>query len=243
MIHVTGHLGQLGRSLLATDKCIIAGQADLEAGDVVINCAAKTNHNFCNENPDIAWESNVQLVRTLVQDCKDKGATLIHISTDYVFDCQMATENEMPFPVERNAYATTKWIAEEYLKICDFENWVCVRISWLLSPYKKVDWLSMPEVWGQIGSPVWAPNFADALIDLCKDIKTLKKREFYHFTPNQHTSRGEMASYYQQNGVKHVPCPEDRPSCSALYAMKNLKWDPMPLSAWHIVEAYRQVHG
>ena len=242
MIHVVGDRGQLGKSILATGKAIPAG--GIKSGDIVINCAAATNHNICQHNADRAWHSNIDLVRQLVDTCKRSDAFLIHISTDYVFNKEWAgnhSEDKQPRPIPKNVYAMTKWIAEEYLRICNFDNWVCIRTSWLFSPYRTSEWLSFPTVWDQYGSPVWTPNFADALINFCEKIHVVNKKDFYHFTTNTITSRLELAAHYKEKPVLTVRCPADRPHCSALLNTK-IEWEPKPFTPMEVIDAYRKVH-
>jgi len=57
-----------------------------EKPDVVINCAAVHNVDFCEENPGVAMEANSVAVGNLAKICKDINAKFVTISTDYVFD-------------------------------------------------------------------------------------------------------------------------------------------------------------
>lgn len=243
MIHVVGERGQLGRSLVDT-KCASPLGA-ISPGDVVINCAAITDHMLCNIDPDKAWRSNVDLVKQLVETCRQSNAFLIHISSDYVFNKEFATilnEDSVSKIQAGNTYAMTKFVAEQYLRICKFENWICVRTSWLFSPYKACSWLSNPTVWDQYGSPVWAPNFAEALIHLTTQLSIIKRKEFYHFTNNKIVSRQQLASHYRDKPTLTVRAPSDRPYCSAL---KNIKmnWEIKPLGPFEIVDKYKEYHG
>jgi dTDP-4-dehydrorhamnose reductase len=224
-IYIVGERGQLGRSLIEKG-CLVYGDHELKTGDVVTNCAAKTDHKECNDYPDYAWSANVDLVKELVSECFHADAFLIHITSDYAL-----------YPSTDNAYSTTKFIAEKYLEISKFKNWACVRISWLFSPYKKAEFLSLPEVWHQFGSPVWAPNFADALIDFAKRDKGQK---FYEFSGGA-SSREEMAKYYQGKSVGILATPNDRPGSTALTS--DFDWNPRPLTPFQVVEAYKKVHG
>lgn len=53
---------------------------------VVINCAAETNVDACEKDPEAARRVNALGVRWLAEGCLKTGAALVHISTDYVFD-------------------------------------------------------------------------------------------------------------------------------------------------------------
>jgi dTDP-4-dehydrorhamnose reductase len=233
IIHVVGERGQLGRCLVERG-CTPYGEANLSKGDVVINCAAKTDHNYCNQNPEEAWASNVDLVKELASECFHAEAFLIHISTDYVFSHSWSYPEDKPQPVPGNVYANTKFIAEEYLKMIKFDDWAIVRTSWLLSPYKKAEWLSLPNAWAQIGSPTWAPNFAEALINLKP-----KKRKIYHFA-GRPTARSEVASLFQGKQVGYTLVPHDRPTAPILAS--HFDWSPRPLTPLEVVDAYKKAH-
>jgi dTDP-4-dehydrorhamnose reductase len=77
--------------------------------DVVFNCAAFHNVDVCEAEPDRAWEVNVRAVRDLAA----RGAKLVHLSTNYVFDGRRDApygENDLPAP--RSVYALTKLAGE-----------------------------------------------------------------------------------------------------------------------------------
>jgi dTDP-4-dehydrorhamnose reductase len=73
--------------------------------DVVFNCAAFHNVDVCETEPDSAWAVNVRAVR----DLAGRGAKLVHLSTNYVFDGRREEpygEDDTPSP--RSIYALTK---------------------------------------------------------------------------------------------------------------------------------------
>ena len=77
--------------------------------DVVVNCAAFHNVDVCETEPDAAWACNVRAVRDLAQ----RGAKLVHLSTNYVFDGERAEpygERDLPNP--GSVYAITKLAGE-----------------------------------------------------------------------------------------------------------------------------------
>ena len=59
--------------------------------DLLINCAALTNVDYCESHRDEAFLINAQGPRLLADICAEKSARLIHISTDYVFDGKQDT--------------------------------------------------------------------------------------------------------------------------------------------------------
>src|ERR1700761_6387669 len=54
--------------------------------DVLVNCAALTNVDYCETHPEEAHRINAEAVRVLGEVCARKQARCVHISTDYVFD-------------------------------------------------------------------------------------------------------------------------------------------------------------
>jgi dTDP-4-dehydrorhamnose reductase len=77
--------------------------------DVVFNCAAFHNVDVCETEPDSAWAVNVRAVR----DLAGRGAKLVHLSTNYVFDGRREEpygEDDVPNP--RSIYALTKLAGE-----------------------------------------------------------------------------------------------------------------------------------
>jgi dTDP-4-dehydrorhamnose reductase len=91
--------------------------------DVVFNCAAFHNVDVCETEPDSAWAVNVRAVR----DLAGRGAKLVHLSTNYVFDGRRDEpygEGDLPSP--RSIYALTK-LAGEYAALAYGDNALVVR--------------------------------------------------------------------------------------------------------------------
>ena len=135
-ILITGARGQLGSSLrqlgsvspnnyLATD---VAELDITDAGavlqtvkeqriDVIVNCAAYTNVEKAEEDEPTADLLNHKAAAYLAAAAKETGATLIHVSTDYVFDGtghRPYTEDMATSPL--GAYGRTKLAGEEAVK-------------------------------------------------------------------------------------------------------------------------------
>jgi dTDP-4-dehydrorhamnose reductase len=87
-----------------------------ETPDAVINCAAMTNVDYCEENQDSCWEINVKAVENLAKSCEALKSHLLHLSTDFVFDGKSGpyTENDKPNPL--HFYAKSKLKSEEIVK-------------------------------------------------------------------------------------------------------------------------------
>ena len=104
--------------------------------DLLINCAALTNVDYCESNRDEAFLINAEAPRLLAEICRQKSAALIHISTDYVFDGRQDspyTEEDTPRPL--SVYAESKLAGEEETLRVSHNNLV-IRLSWVFGPDK-----------------------------------------------------------------------------------------------------------
>jgi dTDP-4-dehydrorhamnose reductase len=102
--------------------------------DLLINCAALTNVDLCEEQPDQAFRVNAGAPELLAQVCTNKRARLIHFSTDYVFD----GEKREPYGEEDPAnpisvYGESKREGEK-LVLQTQDRHLVVRVSWVFGP-------------------------------------------------------------------------------------------------------------
>src|SRR5581483_5390089 len=122
-IVIVGSGGRLGAALLREwraggEQVIGFDRASLDLGDfaairaglepldfdVLINCAALTNVDRCEREPEEAFRVNSGAVAVLGESCARKKARCIHISTDYVFDGTKRTaydEWDEPNPISK----------------------------------------------------------------------------------------------------------------------------------------------
>jgi dTDP-4-dehydrorhamnose reductase len=104
--------------------------------DLLLNCAALTNVDYCESHSDEAFLINAQGPRLVAEICREKSAKLIHISTDYVFDGKQDTpyiEEDLPAPL--SVYAESKLAGEREVLAVSQKNLV-VRLSWVFGPDK-----------------------------------------------------------------------------------------------------------
>lgn len=105
--------------------------------DVIINCAAYTNVDGCENDKDAAFKVNAIGPRNLAIACEKYGIKLLHISTDYVFNGEGTVpfkEYDIPQPV--SVYGKTKLLGEQYVR----ENCSCyfiIRTAWLYGQWGK----------------------------------------------------------------------------------------------------------
>ncbi len=156
--------------------------------DVVINCAAYTDVDKAEEEPEKAFLVNGLGVKNLALVCKDLDIDLCHISTDYVFDGTKDgayTPDDPPNPI--NTYGKSKLAGEKYIQEI-MKKFYIIRSSWLYGKYGKNFVYTVLElakkqkelriVDDQFGSPTWTVTLARAITDI---IET-KKYGIYHVT-------------------------------------------------------------
>jgi dTDP-4-dehydrorhamnose reductase len=102
--------------------------------DVLVNCAALTNVDYCETNEAEAMRINAEAVREIGALCARKGARCIHISTDYVFDGASDRPYTETDPARAiSVYGESKLRGEHAL----FETsdaHLAVRVSWVFGP-------------------------------------------------------------------------------------------------------------
>ncbi len=209
-ILVTGGNGQLGRAMrLASAESrhryiftdieeldIVSSEAieaffEREKVDVVVNCAAYTAVDLAEEQEAIADNINHKAVALLAEACKRHNATLIHISTDYIFDGKAATpytEESTPAPI--NAYGRTKWAGERAVAESGCRA-IILRTQWLYSEYGRNFCKTMLSLFtsrnevrvvaDQMGTPTYAGDLAEAICDIIEGDKC-DKCGTYHYS-------------------------------------------------------------
>ncbi|MGE5790914.1 MAG: dTDP-4-dehydrorhamnose reductase [Syntrophaceae bacterium] len=214
-ILVMGHKGMLGSDLMAVlgrdheVSGVDVGEFDItSAADclrvigefdpaVVVNAAAYTDVDGCETNREACFAVNAEGVRNVALACRDRGAKVVHYSTDYVFDgtkMEPYLEDDPCRPI--NAYGASKRKGEEHL-IETVENHLLIRTAWLygrqgknfvkaiLAKAKEEGVLRVVD--DQVGSPTCSHDLAQAT----KILIELDCRGTYHVT-----NRG-VCSWYQ----------------------------------------------
>lgn len=102
--------------------------------DVLINAAALTNVDYCEDHRDEAFRLNAEAPRVLAEVCREKGSRFIHISTDYVFDGAKRTPYTEEDPAEPiSLYGESKRVGE--IRVLDAnERALVIRVSWVFGP-------------------------------------------------------------------------------------------------------------
>jgi dTDP-4-dehydrorhamnose reductase len=200
--------------------------------DVVINAAAYTAVDDCEDNRELAFEINGKAPGYMAQGCAITGAKLIHYSTDYVFDGSKKEYFETDAPDPINVYGQSKLMGELNI-IKNMNNFRIIRTSWLFGAHGKnfVDTMlklskemsAVKVVNDQFGKPTYA-------LDLAKKTEEIIGLDpgIYHITNEGVCSWFEFASAIINNAVqctsKEFPRKARRPEYSVLV---NTKTTPM----------------
>ena len=172
--------------------------------DVVINAAAYTNVDGCETNRDACWQVNDTGAGNVARACGlCGGATLIHISTDYVFDGSKGApyaENDPISPL--GEYGKSKFSGEKAVRKQLPGKHLIVRTAWLFGVHghnfvktmlrlgRERDEISV--VSDQTGSPTYAGHLAAALKSLAET--RLGHPGTYHMTGSGHCTWYEFAT-------------------------------------------------
>ena len=271
-ILITGARGQLGSSLrqlgsvspnnyLATD---VAELDITDAGavlqtvkeqriDVIVNCAAYTNVERAEEDEARADLLNHKAAAYLAAAAKETGATLIHVSTDYVFDGTAHTpyrEDTATSPL--GAYGLTKLAGEEAVKASGC-RYLILRTAWLYSEYGNNFLKTMLRltseretlrvVFDQVGTPTYAGDLALAIFSLIETGRYAGNEGVYHFTDEGVCSwydfAVEIAAAAGHDTCRIIPCHTSeyptkatRPAYSVLDKTRFKKTFQMDIPHW-----------
>jgi len=99
-----------------TDEQEIQETFDYVQPDIVINAAAMTNVDACEDDKEECWKLNVDAVQLIVNACEKYNSHLIHVSTDFIFDGISGPYSEDSEPNPLSYYGESKLAAEEIVK-------------------------------------------------------------------------------------------------------------------------------
>lgn len=177
----------------------------------VINCAAYTAVDKAEDEADIAKAVNETGARNLAQLCKKHQATLLHISTDFVFEgaeVKLLKEDDEVDPI--SVYGATK-LDGELAIIDELDQYVIIRTSWLYSEFANnfvktmlklgADRDELNIIADQVGTPTYAIDLANAIFDIIQHPE--KKYGTYHFSNEGVTSWYDFAkAIFDLSGTK-----------------------------------------
>ena len=172
---------------------------------VIVNCAAYTNVDGCESEEELAKQINGNGPGHLAHAAKDIGATLVHISTDFVFDGEKTEPYIEDDPANpQSAYGRTKAFGEQAIIESDLKEYFIVRTSWLYGPSGKnfVDTIiqlakereELRIVSDQVGTPTYTEDLTQAIFSLLaldsSQSSSIPSYGIYHFS-----NEGECSWY------------------------------------------------
>ena len=215
-VFICGSTGRLGRSVTkvfekeakvvapARQELDLRSKDDLQEAveasqpSILINCAAWTDVDGCEKNPELAKEINATLPQHLSELSKKVGAHLVHISTDFVFDGRTDTpydEKQLPNPL--SVYGQTKLDGEigvgpnatiirtSWLQSQDDSN----MVEWILDSFKKTGSVEVPN------DRRANPTFVSDLLSVIKYFAELRYEGVVHATNQGTTNWCEFARF------------------------------------------------
>lgn len=260
-ILITGAAGQLGAAFCALDwpqhNIIALNRTQLDITNqqqvhtiitqhqpsIILNCAAYTKVDQAESEPNLAKQINSDGPLYLAKAAEEIGATLIHFSTDYVFDGTKTTpytETDVANPI--NIYGQTKLAGEQaVLEYC--RTSMVLRSSWLYGPtgtnFPKTllnlaakGKTEFNVVDDQIGCPTSVITLAKIVQQMLQQNdknQLVNKSGLYHLAATNSASWYEFAKaiFADQPAIKiqpitsaDWPTPAKRPSYSALNSQK-----------------------
>ncbi|MDZ7898881.1 MAG: dTDP-4-dehydrorhamnose reductase [Arcicella sp.] len=209
-ILVIGGVGQLGQCIqkVATERNItdirfvdefVGNIVDMkvledlftqEKPQYVINCAAYTAVDKAEDEVELARKINRDGAENVAKMCSKFGATLLHISTDFIFEGNIPTLLNETHPAEPiSVYGLTKLEGEKAVSDSLTEHYT-VRTAWLYSEFANnfmktmiklgTDRDSLGIIADQVGTPTYGVDLAGALLDIIASDK--KAYGIYHYS-------------------------------------------------------------
>ncbi|WP_064976455.1 dTDP-4-dehydrorhamnose reductase [Alistipes provencensis] len=210
-ILVTGANGQLGREMQrlgavspnnyiftdvaeldVTDAGAVLRAAEQTRAEAIVNCAAYTNVERAEEDETTADRLNRLAPANLAAAAAATGATLIHISTDYVFDgtAHLPYAEQAP-TAPLGVYGRTKLAGEQAVEASGC-NYLILRTAWLYSAFGNnflktmlrltAERESLSVVFDQIGTPTYAGDLALGIFSVIEGGQFRGHEGLYHFS-------------------------------------------------------------
>lgn len=228
----------------------------------VINCAAYTAVDEAEDEVDLSKAVNETGAANLAKACKANGATLVHISTDFVFEgneVKLLKEEDAANPI--NVYGVTKLDGENaVIDILD-EHFI-LRTSWLYSEYANNFVKTMLKLGAerdelgiiadQVGTPTYAIDLANTIFDIIQSEN--KSYGLYHYSNEGVTSWFDFAKAIfdiSNTEVKANPIPGSayptkakRPAFSVMDKSKIKSTFNIQIPYWRdsLVECIKQLN-
>ena len=205
--------GFIYEELDITNSAEVANICKKYRPDVLINTAAMTNVDACEDDKEGCWKMNVNAVEYLLAACEKHNTHLIHLSTDFVFDGEDGPYSEGDIPKPLSYYGESKFASEKVLQNSEYKNWAIARtiivyglveqmsrsniVLWAKGALEKGDPINVVD--DQFRSPTLAVDLAKG----CILIADKQAKGIYHLSGKDTMSILELvyrvADFYELN--------------------------------------------
>ncbi len=223
-----------GHELDITDPKKVAEAIHEIKPALVINAAAYTDVDGCEDHRDLAFAVNGEALLALAHACRDTGACLVHYRTDYIFDGTQKSYRESDATRSINAYGESKLLGEKNIRET-MDDYRIIRTSWLFGTHGKnfVETMirlsrEMPEVRvvnDQFGKPTYTVDLAQKTAEVARLAPGV-----YHITNDGVCSWFEFARAIIPNVIPcstaEYPRKAKRPAYSVLVNTKTTQMRP-----------------
>lgn len=164
-----------------TDIDATARLVDHTDPDIIINCAAMTDVDGCEDNPELAHRINCGIAENLLKTSDSKKTYFVQVSTDYLFDGKVGPYTEDAAPNPLNVYGRTKWEAEKIIRAWSGDSLI-VRTSALYDCFALERANLFASIYARLKSgqivkaasdlycnPIWSQNLSMALKEAIKN--------------------------------------------------------------------------
>ena len=233
-----------------------AGQI-VQAGDVVVNCAAYTNVDGAEHDQARAHAVNAAGPEYIAQACARVGARLVHISTDYVFSGDFGDAAPRPYePGDEtrplSVYGQTKLSGEQAV-LAALPEAMVVRTAWVYTGGNGKDFVAamrrlaagdgtVEMVDDQTGSPTYVADLVAALLEVVDGQVRAPEGIVHAANGGEVTRFGQTRAVFEGVGADpervlpvssaHNPRPATRPPYSALSSRQSQQAGLSPLRPW-----------
>ncbi len=221
----------------------------------VINAAAYTAVDNAENDRDAAFAANCDGPRLLAERCRELGAYLLHLSTDFVFDGSA----NIPYDTAAaknpvGVYGASKAAGEDAIAGAMSEGWAVIRTAWVYSSHGNnfvktmLRLMATKPSLGVVGDQIGTPTWARGLARTCWAAVGQQIAGIYHWTDAGVASWYDFAAAIQRIGLAKgllaskiplasiatadYPTPARRPAYSVLDKSKILQTLPIEAHHW-----------
>ena len=182
--------------------------------DIIINAAAYTAVDNAEDNGELAFSVNCNGPKFLAQAAEKLDASIIHISTDYVFDgFSEASYSETDKVNPQGIYGASKLAGEEAVKSACRKH-IILRTSWVFSEFGSnfvktmlhlaTERNELSIVNDQTGGPTYAGDIANAIIFLVNRYEEITSEQWglYHYSGKPYVTWFEFASFIFEKAIE-----------------------------------------